>query len=274
MMDTQLVSLIQRLANPAVMPMRSAELQQLASLETEVVTCGAYRSRVLINDQPDRHARRVLLLHGWGGHPLMLSALQHLLHADGYRVYTPFLLGHDPATPASCELPDQSALLLAMQATYGPFDSVVAHSAGGIITALAHAQGFILNQVALLNAPASLANLLQRYLVLHRAAEHYLPLLGAYYQRRYPRFADLQTPTPYAFSEARVLILQGLRDQRISPANARQIQAQLPGSQLHMFEDTGHLGLLTHQPALQALAGFLCAKHADTAKGHIHAWAH
>ncbi|WP_300628256.1 alpha/beta fold hydrolase [Pseudomonas sp.] len=273
-MDTQLVSLIQRLANPAVMPMRSAELQQLASMKTEVVSCGAYRSRILINDHHNRQAKSVLLLHGWGGHPLMLSALQRLLHTGGCQVYTPFLLGHDPAAPASCELPAQSALLLAMQATYGPFDSVVAHSAGGIITALAHSQGFILNQVALLNAPASLANLLQRYLVLHRAAEHYLPLLGAYYQRCYPRFADLQTSTPYAFSEAQVLILQGLRDQRISPANARQIQAQLPGSQLHMIEDTGHLGLLSHQPALQALARFLCPKHADTAKEYTHARAH
>ncbi|MDQ0741454.1 alpha/beta fold hydrolase [Pseudomonas sp. W4I3] len=273
-MDTQLVSLIQRLANPAVMPMRSAELQQLARMKTEVVTCGAYRSRVLINDTASPQAKSVLLLHGWGGHPMMLCALQSVLHACGYRVYTPFLLGHDPETPAGCELPAQPPLLLMMQARYGAFDSVVAHSAGGIITAMAHSQGFILNQVALLNAPASLANLLQRYLVLHRAAEHYLPLLGADFQRRYPMFADLQTCSPYAFSEARVLIMQGLRDQRISPANARQIQSQLPGSQLHMIEDTGHLGILSHQPALQTLARFLCANQADTAKGNTHAWAH
>ncbi|WP_248751780.1 alpha/beta fold hydrolase [Pseudomonas sp. MWU15-20650] len=273
-MDTQLTSLIERLANPAVMPMRSAELRQLEALKTEVVTCDPYRSRVLIHDNHDPQAKSVLLLHGWGGHPLMLSALQTLLQARGYRVYTPFLLGHDPDACASCDIPAQCSLLLTLQATYGPFDSVVAHSAGGIITALAHTLGFTLNRVALLSAPASLSILLQHYLLLHRAAEHYLPLLGAYYQNRYPMCADLQTLSPYTFSEAHVLIMHGTRDQRLDPANARQIQAQLPQSELHIIENTGHLGILAHQPALQSLARFLCATNADHEKGNTHAGAY
>lgn len=273
-MDTQLASLIERLATPAVMPLRSAELQHLAAMKTEMVTCGAYRSRVLINEHDDPQAKRVLLLHGWGGHPMMLAQAQQLLHAHGYRVYTPFLLGHDPASPAACDLPAQYPLLLAMQATYGPFDSVVAHSAGGIILALAHSVGFMLNRVALLSAPASLANLLRHYLTLHRAADHYLPQLGAYFQSRYPMLVDLQTERPYTFSEAPVLILQGTRDQRINPANGAQIQAQLPGSQLHMVEDTGHLGILSHPPSLHTLVSFLCAKNADHEQGNRHAGAY
>lgn len=273
-METSLASLIERLANPAVMPLRSAEQQQLAAMKTEVVTCGPYRSRVLINDNDDPQAKRVLLLHGWGGHPMMLAHLQPRLQASGYRVYTPFLLGHDPASPAACDLPAQYRLLLAMQATYGPFDSVVAHSAGGIILAMAHSVGFALNRVALLSAPASLSKLLQHYLMLHRAADHYLPLLGAYFQSRYPMLVDVQTEHPYTFREAPVLILQGTRDQRIDPANGELIQAQLPGSQLHRVEDAGHLGILSHPPSLQTLVSFLCATTADHEKGHTHAGAY
>jgi pimeloyl-ACP methyl ester carboxylesterase len=273
-MDTQLASLIERLAKPSVMPMRSAESLQLAHMKTEVVTCGPYRSRVLFKESHDPQAKSVLLLHGWGGHPMMLSEVQALLHARGYRVYMPFLLGHDPHAPASCDFPGQCPLLLAMQTKYGPFDSVVAHSAGGIITAMAHWQGFSLDRVALLSAPASVSSLLQHSLVRHQAPAHYLPPLSTHYQNRYPMPAALHTAHPYTFSGARVLILHGTQDQRVNPADARQIHTQLPDSQLHMIEDTGHLGILSHQHTQQVLAGFLCAKNADHEKGNTHAGAY
>lgn len=273
-MDNQLASLIERLAQPSVLPMRPTESRQLAAMKTEVVTCGPYRSRVLVKEHHDPQAKSALLLHGWGGHPMMLSATQTLLQTQGYRVYMPFLLGHDPYAPASCDFPGQGPLLLAMQAKYGPFDSVVAHSAGGLIMAMAHWLGFTLNRVALLSAPASLSSLLQRSLVLHQAPRHYLPLLSTHYQGRYPMPADLHTAHPYTFGGARVLIMHGKQDQRISPADARQIHAQLPDSQLHMIEGTGHLGILSHQRTQQALANFLCAKNTDHEKGNIHVGAH
>jgi pimeloyl-ACP methyl ester carboxylesterase len=273
-MDTQFASLIERLAKPTLLPMRPAESRQLATMKTEVVTCGEYRSRVLIEGNHDPQAKSALLLHGWGGHPMMMSDLQAVLQAQGYRVYTPFLLGHDPHAPAHCDLPGQCSLLLAMQTKYGPFDTVVAHSAGGIITAMAHWQGFTLNRVALLSAPASLSSLLQHYLALLKADEHYLPLLGSYYQNRYPIPADLQTAHPYTFRGVRALILHGTQDQRINPADARQIHAQLPDSQLHIIENTGHLGILSHQRTQQALAGFLGAKNADHEKRNTHVGAY
>ncbi|MCU1748578.1 alpha/beta fold hydrolase [Pseudomonas sp. 6D_7.1_Bac1] len=273
-MDTQLASLIERLAKPSVLPMRPAESRQLATMTTDVVTCGPYRSRVLIKENHDPKAKSALLLHGWGGHPMMLSVAQTLLHARGYRVYMPFLLGHDPHAPASCDFPGQCSLLLAMQAKYGPFDTVVAHSAAGIITAMAHWLGFTLDRVALLSAPASLFSLLQHSLLHHQVAGHYLPLLSTYYQSRYPMPAALQAAHPYTFGAARVLILHGKQDQRINCADAKQIHAQLPDSQLDVIEDTGHLGILSHQRTQQALGRFLCAINADHEKGHNHVGAY
>lgn len=273
-MDTQLALLIERLAQPTVLPMRPAESRQLANMHTEVVTCGPYRSRVLVSENHSSHAKSALLLHGWGGHPLMLSAAQTVLQTQGYRVYMPFLLGHDPDAPARCDLPNQCPLLLAMQARYGPFDSVVAHSAGGIITAMAHWLGFTLNQVALLSAPASVPSLLLHSLLQHRMPGHYLPQLSTYFQNRYPQPADLQATRPYTFSGARVLILHGKQDRRIHHADARQIHAQLPNSQLHMIEGTGHLGILSHQRTQQALARFLCTKNANHEKGNLHVGAY
>ncbi|MBY8946710.1 alpha/beta hydrolase [Pseudomonas sp. SH10-3B] len=273
-MDSQLASLIERLANPTVLPMRPTESRQLAAMPTEVIDCGPYRSRVLIRENHEPRAKNALLLHGWGGHPLMLAEAQTLLQAQGYRVYAPFLLGHDPRTPASCDLPGQSALLLAMQARYGPFDSVVAHSAGGLITAMAHWLGFSFNRVALLAAPASVPSLLLHSLRQHRAPGHYLAPLSGYFQSRYGLPADVRAAQPYTFSGPRVLIMHGKQDRRISHTDAGHIHAQSADSQLHMIEDTGHLGILSHQRTRQALTRFLCAKNADHEKGNLHVGAY
>lgn len=273
-MDTELAALIERLAKPTVMPMRSAESRQLTTLKTEVLTCGDFRSRVLVQESQDPQAKSALLLHGWGGHPMMLSDVKTLLQAQGYRVYMPFLLGHDPIARARCDLTGQCALLLAMQATYGPFDCVVAHSAGGIITAMAHWLGFTLNQVALLSAPASLPSLLQHSLVQLQAPAHYLSVLSAHYQNGYPLPAALQAAHPYTFDGVRALILHGTQDQRVSPVDARHIHAQLPAGQLHMIEGTGHLGILSHQRTQQLLAGYFFAQNAGREKGNSHAGAY
>lgn len=174
----------------------------------------------------------------------MLSELRALLQAQGYRVYMPFLLGHDPQSSASCDFPGQCPLLLAMQARYGPFDSVVAHSAGGIIMAMAHWLGLKLDRVALLSAPASLPSLLQHALSHHQLGRQHLTLLDNYYQNRYAMPAALHTARPYTFSGARVLIMHGDQDLRINPADAGHIHTQVTDGQLQMIEGTGHLGIL------------------------------
>ncbi|MFJ4389503.1 alpha/beta fold hydrolase [Pseudomonas soli] len=273
-MDTQLASLIERLAKPSLLPMRPTESRHLATLKTEVVTCGPYRSRVLVYPNHDPQAKSALLLHGWGGHPMMLSEVRALLQDSGYRVYMPFLLGHDPQSPASCDFPGQCPLLLALQVRYGPFDSVVAHSAGGIIMAMAHWQGLILDRVALLSAPASLPSLLQHALSHQQIGRHHLASLDSHYQSRYPMPASLNTAHPYTFSGARALIMHGNQDQRIAPADAGRIHAQLPDSQLLVVEGTGHLGILSHPRTRQALARFLCRQNTDHEKGHTYVGAY
>ncbi|QWA13897.1 alpha/beta hydrolase [Sodalis ligni] len=270
-MDTQLALLIARLARPAMFPMRTAESQQLAAMTTETLCCGEHRTRVLINENRDPQAKNALLLHGWGGHPMMLSLTKNLLHARGYRVYMPFLLGHDPLAPACCDFTCQCQLLLMMQKTFGTFDAVIAHSAGGIITALSYWLGFRFNQLVLLSAPASFYSLLRHYLMQNHVAEHYLTSLCAYYQSRYPVPTALQTESLYTFNAARVLIVHAKQDRKIHFADAQQIQAQLPNSQLEVIEDTGHMGILSHQRTQQVLAAFLCATNADQDKGKNYA---
>ncbi|MFU2318501.1 alpha/beta fold hydrolase [Rahnella sp. PCH160] len=256
-MDNLLVSLIEKLSKPAVFPMRSSEVHQITLMRTETLHCGPHSSRLLIAKSPVQSAKKALLLHGWGGHPLMLAQAKDILLAQGYEVYLPFLLGHDPQTPAPCDFPAQCQLLLTLQNTFGAFDTVVAHSAGGLITALAASLGFRFSRLVLMSAPASLTSLLQHYLRQNHLPEPYLAPLYAWYQFRFPGPEMPATDSFFALGEIPALVLHGQQDTKINHDDARKIHLQLPNSQLALIEDTGHLGVLTHHRTQYELKAFL-----------------
>lgn len=265
-MDNLLLSLTYKLSTPAVFPMRPSEVQQLAQMRTQILHCGHWRSRVLISKSPAQTTKKALLLHGWGGHPLMLAQAKDILLAQGYEVYLPFLLGHDPQRPAPCDFPAQCQLLLTLQKTFGAFDIVVAHSAGGLITAVSASLGFRFSRLVLMSAPASFTSLLQHYLRQNQLPDTYLAPLCAWYQARFPAIEMQATDSLFAPGDIPALILHGLQDTKINPADARKIHRQFPGSKLALIENTGHLGVLTHPRTHHELNAFLRTSNADPEK--------
>ncbi|PBI77704.1 hydrolase [Ewingella americana] len=265
-MDNLLLSLTYKLSTPAVFPMRPSEVQQLAQMRTQILHCGHWRSRVLISKSPAQTTKKALLLHGWGGHPLMLAQAKDILLAQGYEVYLPFLLGHDPQRPAPCDFPAQCQLLLTLQKTFGAFDIVVAHSAGGLITAVSASLGFRFSRLVLMSAPASFTSLLQHYLRQNQLPDTYLAPLCAWYQARFPAIEMQATDSLFAPGDIPALILHGQQDTKINPADARKIHRQFPGSKLALIENTGHLGVLTHPRTHHELNAFLRTSNADPEK--------
>ncbi len=273
-MDNLLLSLTDKLSTPAVFPMRPSEVQQLAQMRTQILHCGHWRSRVLISKSPAQTTKKALLLHGWGGHPLMLAQAKNILLAQGYEVYLPFLLGHDPQTPAPCDFPAQYQLLLTLQKTFGAFDIVVAHSAGGLITALSASLGFRFSRLVLMSAPASFTSLLQHYLRQNQLPDTYLAPLCAWYQARFPAMEVPATDSLFTPGDIPALILHGQQDTKINPADARKIHRQLSGSKLALIENTGHLGVLTHPRTHDELNAFLRTSHADPEKRSLYVGSH
>lgn len=72
----------------------------------------------------------VLLVHGWEDHSGSMLSFVGPLVALGYRVYALDAPGHGLSPGTATHLLDYSVALAQMARTYGPFDSIVAHSFG------------------------------------------------------------------------------------------------------------------------------------------------
>lgn len=268
-MDQQLSAIIAVLTRPNVFPLRRTERDEMQRMEEVCVQVNQQRSRLLSPIGKKPGSPKALLIHGWGGNPFMLRPQRDILQQLGYQVYMPFLLGHDPAYPEPCPVHDQVHLLLQLQQQVGEFDLVIAHSAGGVIAALAAAQGFIISNLILLAAPRSFPALLEHKLNESAARPELHAALSHRYALTCDHIPELMSEAIYAAPAARALIIHGTADRKIPFQDALAIQEQQPSAGLILVDNAGHLGLLQHQTTLQAITGY-ATRHAFRPEGAQH----
>jgi pimeloyl-ACP methyl ester carboxylesterase len=93
---------------------------------------------------------RVLLVHGWAGDALQMSALGDALHEAGFEPVLLDFPGHGRSDGWRSTLPQFVRALFAASARLGPWHAVVAHSLGALAAAHAAGRGLPVQRLALL----------------------------------------------------------------------------------------------------------------------------
>jgi pimeloyl-ACP methyl ester carboxylesterase len=203
---------------------------------------------------------RVLALHGWNGRASMLRKLAEALAAEGWRVLVPDLPGHGDSAGSRYSFYD---LGHAVAEIFGgqPLDAVIGHSAGGLIAALALAQGLRASALIPIGSPSSLASLLRAYVEITQMPPRSLPYVERYYTRRYGLPPDSVGPQLIARLPVRLLVIHEQSDWQVGPENARALAAAKPEAGLLITSGYTHLSVVNAPPVLQAIAGFLRQDH-------------
>ncbi|NKI73717.1 alpha/beta hydrolase [Dickeya sp. CFBP 2040] len=257
-MDEQLNTILTSLTRPTLFPLRKGEIDEISQMTDIRFPVKQRQGRLLSCLSQCQTAPKALLIHGWGGNPLMLKPQRDLLQQLGYRVFMPFLLGHDPTHPQASSIPEQVQLLMQLQEREGEFDIVIAHSAGGVIAALAATQGFMLSNIILIASPSSFPDLLE-----HKLRE--FPVISGLHTALHHRYSndlsagpELMSRQVFARLKASALVIHGTADRKIDVQDALSLHRQLPESELVLVHEAGHLGVLNHDTTLQAISGYLC----------------
>jgi len=197
---------------------------------------------------------KVLLLHGWNARSDMMLPLALELAARGARVIVPDLPGEgrNPARPMSF---GAKARILAAQYSGESIQTVVGHSAGGLIAALALEAGLRRARLVTICAPYSLETLLKAYLFRIGAPESLEAPLLSYIERRDGRPADRIGPDLYAAMGARLLVIHARRDWQVRVSEAEAIRAVAPAAGLRLLEDCNHHSILADPRLFDAVAG-------------------
>ncbi len=105
----------------------------------------------------------ILLIHGWSGRGTQLGSFAEKLAKTGFRVLSFDAPAHGRSSGKQTSIYEIADTILALDALYGPFKSVITHSFGGPCLAVAMKKGLQTSRVVNISPPAETAGLVKKF---------------------------------------------------------------------------------------------------------------
>ena len=201
----------------------------------------------------------VVLIHGWNGRGSQMGAFAAPLVEAGYRVVAYDLPAHGRSPGDNTNVFKAIETLEAVTETYGPIHGIVAHSFGGMVTALALKQGLRVNRVVCISTPSSLQWLLKRFTNILAIPNTTLTRLNQMIVREFSNniwdrvsllsaTRDLSTPA---------LIIHDDMDLDVDWREGEAIANSWPGARFMKISGLGHRRILRDPEIVAAVVRFM-----------------
>lgn len=204
------------------------------------------------------HGHPVVLLHGWEGRGTQLGRLAEPLIEAGHRVIALDGPAHGGSRGRRANPIAFAEALLDVQREVGRFHAVVAHSMGAASTGIAIHRGLLVNRVALLGGPASLPEVLDRFVAVvgiePRVARHLRERLRRQ-AGTHPDEVDVRLTGPKMRVPA--LVVHDVRDKEVPVDDGRVIAASWRGAEYLEVDVGGHRRMLKADVVIKAVAAFV-----------------
>lgn len=239
------------------LPYKPAEMMLLSQCQQQSFTWRHTVGTMFVYPQPDPHAEKVLLLHGWDGRSIMLRHLAQRLQAKGYSVFAPDLPAHGASLGKGVSFYNLSRAVIDIERQYGPFSVVIGHSSGGLVGCMAALQGLLFKRMILISSPCSYGEVLDNYVQSHKLPHRIATAMKKLYQLRYGVHPDKIGPELIAHIKQPVLILHDKGDVSIDLEDAMVLSHVLGKSKLIVTEGKGHNGALRDATVFNRISTFL-----------------
>lgn len=202
----------------------------------------------------------VVLVHGWGGAGGRFAAFVEPILAAGFSAVTYDGPGHGLSGRGRSSAPELARALAAVVREVGAPHALIAHSLGGVVTALALAGGLAPRRVALI-APA--ADPLRFFAEFVRALK-LSPRTGAAVRARSERrirfdWDDLDVLPIFARARSPLLVVHDHDDETIPMEEGKRIAGAWPGAELVLTRGLGHRGVLRDAATVNRAVSFVTA---------------
>jgi pimeloyl-ACP methyl ester carboxylesterase len=206
----------------------------------------------------------ILLVHGWNSFAASYYHFVKLLLIQKYNVLTLDLPAHGNSGGDETDIEEVVTALLYLQEKYGTFQSVIAHSFGGVAASYALSKGLKTNSLILLNVPSDFKTLVDVYSkeynvngqarhFLNINIENHFPILKEKIWRHFSTVPNLVAKD----STLPILIIHDRNDDMIGPEHGVILHRNLPNSMFIKSSGQGHNGILRDKAVLKNCIFFI-----------------
>jgi pimeloyl-ACP methyl ester carboxylesterase len=240
---------------PRRSPFRKSELEKITTAKTFSFVYKNFKLQTYTWGE----GKPLLLLHGWDGNGIdFLKMIDPLIQA-GHRVTAVDMPGHGKSTGINIDMTDFIGTILLMQEKFGEFESIIAHSFGGLATLSTFLREKLsVEKMVLISSPASVDTVMSSFQAILKLKEEIIENIRIDAHKRtgltmtnFPSKEQLPTITKP------ILLIHDTHDMIIPFNDANKLKTLLPNSKLIKTTGLGHQRILGDSQIISNIMSFL-----------------
>jgi pimeloyl-ACP methyl ester carboxylesterase len=210
----------------------------------------------------------VLLAHGWEGRGAQMGAFVAPLRAAGFHVVTFDQPGHGVSSGGRSSLIEMADAIQDASLRFGPFQGIVAHSAGAAATTLALHRGARARGLVYIAPPSDLEEFFDRLAARLELPAPVVSLAKERIERRLGfQWEDIRHEELAGSMSVPLLILHDSEDREIGIENGERLASAWPGSRLEPTRGLGHRRVLRDEAVVSRAVSFLMSQREELGSG-------
>lgn len=204
--------------------------------------------------------KKVLMAHGWSGRGTQMAALASRLVEKGYTVISFDAPAHGKAPGKMSMMPFFIKSIHEIARKYGPFDSAIGHSLGGMSLLKAVKEGLPLKKLVIIGTANSITHITKEFARNLKLNDTVAEKMKSYFDRKFGEdmddysgglsAEDVKVPT---------LVVHDKDDVDVDITSAHEISEKLTNSELYVTEGLGHRKILGDPKVINKITTFVTA---------------
>ncbi|MFO8146535.1 MAG: alpha/beta fold hydrolase [Bacteroidota bacterium] len=239
------------------LPEREKEMDEKA--EQRSILVKAINRKIIVYKYGEG-TKKVLLVHGWSGRGTQMSILAAQLVDKGYTVISFDAPAHGKAPGRMSMMPYFIESIHEIAKDYGPFDSAIGHSLGGMSLLRAVKEGLLLKTLVIIGTANSVTHITKEFARNMKLNDSVAEKMKSYFDKKFGEDMDVYSGALSAESvKIPTLVVHDKDDVDVDVSSAYEISEKLKNSELFLTEGLGHRKVLGNPEVINKITTFVTA---------------
>jgi pimeloyl-ACP methyl ester carboxylesterase len=202
--------------------------------------------------------KKILLVHGWSGRGTQLVKIADALLKSGYSTISFDAPAHGKSPGNQTIMTDFIAAIIEIDKLYGPFESAVGHSLGGMSILNAIKKGLLLNNAIIIGSGDIVQDIIEDFIAKLELKPLFATSLRLHFEKKYgEKMNDYSAYQAAKEITIPILVIHDKEDPEVPVKAGQHIYDHLKNGELLLTEGLGHRKILGDSDVVKKTVQFV-----------------
>ncbi|WP_298153519.1 alpha/beta hydrolase [Flavobacterium sp.] len=202
--------------------------------------------------------RKILLVHGWSGRGTQLVRIAEALLKEGYATVSFDAPAHGKSSGKTTLMPEFNVCIEEINKLYGPFETAVGHSLGGMSLLNAVRKGFPLSRLVIIGSGDVIKDIMDHFIMALQLDGRISEMMRIYFEKKFGE--TMESYSSYLAAQTidiPVLVIHDNDDADVDVKCGIHIHKHLKKGELKITRGLGHRKILGDREVIENIVEFI-----------------